>query len=48
MPVSSWPLSLSYTQRSSIAWPMPCASAAVHLAFDDHRIDDVAEIVARR
>jgi hypothetical protein len=26
LPVSSWPVSLSYTQFSSSAWPMPCTS----------------------
>jgi hypothetical protein len=33
--------------RSAPAAPGRCpAPAAVHLAFDDHRVDDVAEVVA--
>ena len=31
--------------RSSIAWPTPCAIAAMHLAGQQQRVDDGAEIV---
>jgi hypothetical protein len=46
-PVTSWPslvIDAAFQQRLADA----LRDAAMHLAFDDHRIDEIAEVIHRR